>query len=204
MDSSTTKGLIYPKKLFQVGGSGHDLNYLTSNTLFKWKTNWPFTCKQEFHALNSSPVRIMGTSKKGNPTTVEQNNISICYNQKERKKKRSNSLIETANCLVTTHFQIYRHDKKFLILRITCVVSGFMVKIASCKLPRKESMTRAPDIIKTPIELKLGDVCASAKVKRISPTTRSTAETYSWNGYFLLKPGMKAPIIMTGSTWILV
>lgn len=88
MDSSTTKGLIYPKKLFQVGGSGHDLNYLTSNTLFKWKTNWLFTCKQEFHALNSSPVRIMGTSKKGNPTTVEQNNISICYNQKERKKEK--------------------------------------------------------------------------------------------------------------------
>lgn len=129
---------------------------------------------------------------------------SVTTKKKERKKKRSNSLIEMANCLVMTHFQIYRHDKKFLMLRITCVVSGFMVKIASCKLPRKESMTRAPDIIKTPIELKLGDVCASAKVKRISPTTRSTAETYSWNGYFLLKPGMKAPIIMTGSTWILV
>lgn len=62
---------------------------------------------------------------------------------------------------------------------ITCVVSGFMVNIASCKLPKKESITRAPDTIKTPITLKLGDVCASAKVNRIKPTTKRTAETYS-------------------------
>lgn len=75
-----------------------------------------------------------------------------------------------------------------------------MVKIASCKLPRKESMTRAPVIITTPITLKFGDVCASAKVKRIRPTTRRRAETYSWTGYFLLKPGINAPIIMTGNT----
>lgn len=86
--------------------------------------------------------------------------------------------------------------------RITWVVSGFKVKMASCKLPRNESMTRAPDTITTPITLKLGDVWASAKVKRIKPTTRSTADTYSWAGYFRLRPGMNAPITMTGRTWI--
>lgn len=62
-------------------------------------------------------------------------------------------------------------------------------------------MIRAPVIITTPTMLKLGDVCASAKVKRIRPSTRSNAEMYSCNGYFLLKPGMKAPIIMTGRTY---
>ena len=80
------------------------------------------------------------------------------------------------------------------------MVSGFMVKIASCKFPRKESMIRAPVIIITPMMLKFGDVCASANVKRIKPTTRSVADTYSYRGYFLLKPGMKAPIIITGKT----
>ena len=85
---------------------------------------------------------------------------------------------------------------------ITWVVSGFMVKMASWRLPRNESMTRAPDTITTPITLKLGDVWASAKVKRISPTTRSTAEIYSCTGYLRRRPGMKAPIIITGSTCI--
>jgi hypothetical protein len=30
--------------------------------------------------------------------------------------------------------------------------------------------------------------------------TRSRADMYSWNGYFLLNPGIKAPITITGST----
>lgn len=84
---------------------------------------------------------------------------------------------------------------------ITWVVSGFKVKIASCKFPRKESMIRAPETITTPITLKFGDVCASAKVKRIKPTTKRTADTYSCGGYFLLNPGIKAPIIITGKTY---
>jgi len=62
-------------------------------------------------------------------------------------------------------------------------------------------MINAPDIIKTPMALKFGDVCASARVNRIRPTTRSTADMYSCNGYFLLRPGMKAPIIITGRTY---
>lgn len=62
-------------------------------------------------------------------------------------------------------------------------------------------MIKAPDIMKTPIELKLGDVWASANVKTIRPTTKSTAETYSWTGYLRLRPGMNAPIIITGKTW---
>jgi len=62
---------------------------------------------------------------------------------------------------------------------ITCVVSGLKVKIASCKLPRKASMIRAPDIIKTPMMLKLGEVFASAKVKMIRPATKSSADAYS-------------------------
>eukprot|EP00262_Sarcandra_glabra_P016358 TRINITY_DN530_c1_g1_i3.p1 TRINITY_DN530_c1_g1~~TRINITY_DN530_c1_g1_i3.p1 ORF type:complete len:173 (+),score=5.67 TRINITY_DN530_c1_g1_i3:11-529(+) len=81
-----------------------------------------------------------------------------------------------------------------------CVVSGFMVKMASWKLPRKASMTRAPDTITTPITLKFGDVWASANVNRIRPTTRSMAEMYSCSGYLRLSPGMKAPIIITGNT----
>ncbi len=40
-------------------------------------------------------------------------------------------------------------------------------------------MIRAPDTMITPITLKLGEVCASAKVKRIKPTTKSTADAYS-------------------------
>lgn len=64
-------------------------------------------------------------------------------------------------------------------MRITCVVSGFMVKMASCRLPRNESMIRAPDIMITPRILKFGDALASAKVKMIKPTTKSTADTYS-------------------------
>jgi hypothetical protein len=36
------------------------------------------TCEHEFHALNSSPVKTMGGIKNGKPTTLEQNNISIC------------------------------------------------------------------------------------------------------------------------------
>lgn len=84
---------------------------------------------------------------------------------------------------------------------ITWVVSRLMVKIASCKLPKKESMTKAPDTITTPIILKFGELLASANVKRINPTTRRTAEKYSRGGYFLLKPGMKAPIIITGKTY---
>lgn len=36
------------------------------------------TCEHELHALNSSPVKTMGGIKKGKPTTLEQNNISIC------------------------------------------------------------------------------------------------------------------------------
>lgn len=87
------------------------------------------------------------------------------------------------------------------VIHLTWVVSGFMVKMASCKLPRKESITRAPETITTPITLKFGDVWASAKVKRIRPTTKRTADTYSWAGYFRLSPGMKAPIIITGRTW---
>jgi len=62
-------------------------------------------------------------------------------------------------------------------------------------------MTNAPEIITTPMTLKFGDVCASARVNRIKPTTRSIADTYSCNGYFLLRPGMKAPIIITGRTY---
>lgn len=76
-----------------------------------------------------------------------------------------------------------------------------MVKIASCKLPRNESMTRAPTIITTPMTLKFGEVFASAKVKRIRPITKRIAEIYSWMGYFLLKPGINAPITITGSTY---
>lgn len=49
--------------------------------------------------------------------------------------------------------------------------------------------------------LKFGEVCASAKVKRIRPTTKSIANIYSWGGYFRRSPGMKAPITMTGKTW---
>lgn len=76
-----------------------------------------------------------------------------------------------------------------------------MVKIASCRLPKKESITRAPETMTTPIMLKFGEALASAKVKSIKPTTRRTAEKYSRGGYFLLKPGMKAPIIITGKTY---
>jgi len=78
-----------------------------------------------------------------------------------------------------------------------------MVKIASCKFPRKASMIRAPLIIATPITLKFGDVWASANVKRIKPTTKSRADTYSYGGYFLLRAGMKAPIIITGKTCVI-
>lgn len=38
--------------------------------------------EQEVHARNISPVKTMGGIKKGMPTIVEQNNISIC-NQME-------------------------------------------------------------------------------------------------------------------------
>lgn len=82
----------------------------------------------------------------------------------------------------------------------TCVVSGFMVKIASCKLPNKASITRAPETISTPFKLKFGEVCASAKVKRIKPITNRTADKYSLGGYFRFRPGMKAPITITGRT----
>lgn len=50
------------------------------------------------------------------------------------------------------------------------------------------------------IMLKLGDVCASASVKSMRPMTSITADTYSWNGYLRLNPGINAPIIITGNT----
>jgi hypothetical protein len=34
------------------------------------------------------------------------------------------------------------------------------------------------------------------------PMTSITADTYSWNGYLRLKPGINAPIIITGKTWM--
>jgi len=40
-------------------------------------------------------------------------------------------------------------------------------------------MIKAPDIMRTPMRLKLGDVCASARVNMIKPMTRRTADTYS-------------------------
>jgi len=74
------------------------------------------------------------------------------------------------------------------------------VKIASCKLPRKASMMRAPEIIITPIILKFGEVWASANVNKMRPITSNIADMYSWTGYFLLNPGIKAPITITGKT----
>lgn len=61
-------------------------------------------------------------------------------------------------------------------------------------------MIKAPDIITTPMMLKFGEVFASAKVKRINPTTRRIADMYSCAGYFRLSPGIKAPITITGRT----
>lgn len=62
-------------------------------------------------------------------------------------------------------------------------------------------MIRAPVTITTPIMLKFGDVLASANVKSIKPMTRRTDAKYSRGGYFLLNPGMKAPMIITGKTY---
>lgn len=62
-------------------------------------------------------------------------------------------------------------------------------------------MIKAPETITTPMMLKFGEVLASAKVKSIKPTTKRTAEKYSRGGYFLLNPGMKAPMIITGKTY---
>lgn len=39
--------------------------------------------EQEVHARNISPVKSMGAIKKGKPTIVEQNSISICKNGKQ-------------------------------------------------------------------------------------------------------------------------
>lgn len=75
-----------------------------------------------------------------------------------------------------------------------------MVKIASWKFPTKESRTSAPTTMTTPMMLKFGDACASARVKITSPTTSITAETYSRNEYRRLRPGTNAPIIITGNT----
>lgn len=44
----------------------------------KNKVSIVLTSEQEFQALNSSPVKIIGGTKNGNPTTVEQNSISVC------------------------------------------------------------------------------------------------------------------------------
>ena len=93
-------------------------------------------------------------------------------------------------------------NRKNRVVRfLAWVVSGFIVKMASWRLPKKASMISAPVIIKIPIILKLGDICASANVNSIKPRTSKKAEMYSWTGYFLLRPGMNAPIIITGNTW---
>lgn len=62
-------------------------------------------------------------------------------------------------------------------------------------------MIKDTQTMTTPTTLKLGEELASAKVKSIKPTTKRTAERYSCGGYFLFKPGMKAPVIITGSTY---
>ena len=36
------------------------------------------TSQHETHALNNSPVTSIGGIKRGKPTTVEQNSISVC------------------------------------------------------------------------------------------------------------------------------
>ncbi|GKD48415.1 hypothetical protein Tco_1277391, partial [Tanacetum coccineum] len=57
-------------------------------------------------------------------------------------------------------------------------------------------MIRALVTITTQIMLNFGDVLASANVKSIKPMTRKTYAKYSRGGYFLLNPGMKAPMII--------
>jgi len=82
----------------------------------------------------------------------------------------------------------------------TCVVAGFMVNMASWIFPKKASKIRAPQTMKNLHILNFRDVWASSSVKIIKPTTSNTTDMYSFAGYFLLKPGMKAPIIITGKT----
>lgn len=63
------------------------------------------------------PIKIIGGIKNGKPTTVEQNSISICKT-KPRSKMINYFLKETTKYTLSQ-------------VKITSVVSGFMVKIAS-------------------------------------------------------------------------
>lgn len=144
------------------------------------------TCAHAVHARKTSPVKTMGTNKNGNPTTVEQKSISICTNYITR---------------ISDTKQNRKAEKNRVFFEfLAWVVSGFIVKIASCKLPKKASMINAPVIIIIPIMLKFGDIWASANVNKIKPRTSKNAEMYSWTGYFLRRPGINAPIIITGNT----
>lgn len=75
-------------------------------------------------------------------------------------------------------------------------MSGSDLKNTAGAFTRKESMIKAPAIFSTLITLKFGEACASAKVKRIRPTTKSTADLYSKGGYFHRMPGMRVHPIM--------
>ena len=81
----------------------------------------------------------------------------------------------------------------------SCLGSSWRLLLAGCQEKHPWRVPRTPWPRWS--SWSLGDVCASASVKSMRPMTSITADLYSWNMYLRLKPGIKAPIIITGRTW---